>query len=784
MRYYITLFFLLLVAVLVESKLNYKFYTYKKKSRNESIFREHLSKCSNNCTSPTSDLEGLKCARQCLSNYCYDELYAWNELEPGEVDVRANSFKGCVLKVLKEEGVNVFGIILLGFLSARYNVIDKHSAQGLSSYVTKFALPAVFFRVMMGINFSDVNWLLILAVSLGKTVIFFVTFVLTLVITGCSNFGLAGILSMFTTQSNDVALAYPILLSIYPSLANYIYLFAPAQLVILNPISYFALEWHSSSNSQLSRRRQILTVLGRVFLNPLFFMTVIGAILNFIFQHSVPVLIDSFLSVMAQSFAATALFYLGFSMVGKMSQLNTKYGHIRRASPSILVEGERRAETAGFSERRPRPGYLDWCGVNTPLNWSIYMIVLVLLGKLLILPFTLREIVVLLDPSKGLKNATLVDISTFAFLYGTCPTAPPVFFFANEYGIFPEAIAAALVIGTFLCAPIIFVFARIATVYVMDPSMYDPILRSTVKDVCWANLFLCVWTFSVLLISEKGRRFPQRFTVFLTLSVFTSCFGALWLLLFDTQSMTPSTTVQYIGFILFYIGCNSARIWTMLLALSLVIQSLKGSEFLQNNQFIFYFFGFAEPGTSINNNIWSNPDASSYEQLEDSLAQFDRHIVLILLLMVTMFFGISLCTWKLVEEEPSGVYVVLEFLDGIFNFGQGLVLFALFGLDSDLIVNPCKQFVLRLWKATVGSLCSSGKRQFFMSVVDRRDAQNMSNITESVATDDDDELPILSGKPQGEIEQVINDTLLRHRHDTDFEALKSDLVNSFKTLSN
>lgn len=33
---------------------------------------------------------------------------------------------------------------------------------------------------------------------------------------------------------------------LYPDLAAYIYLFAPAQLVILNPLGYFALEWHKA----------------------------------------------------------------------------------------------------------------------------------------------------------------------------------------------------------------------------------------------------------------------------------------------------------------------------------------------------------------------------------------------------------------------------------------------------------------------------------------------------------------------------------------------------------
>ena len=52
-----------------------------------------------------SDLnaEQVKCVRLCASVKCYNELYAWNELEPGEVDVRYTSFKGCASKDLKEQ---------------------------------------------------------------------------------------------------------------------------------------------------------------------------------------------------------------------------------------------------------------------------------------------------------------------------------------------------------------------------------------------------------------------------------------------------------------------------------------------------------------------------------------------------------------------------------------------------------------------------------------------------------------------------------------------------------
>ncbi|TPP58281.1 hypothetical protein FGIG_10170 [Fasciola gigantica] len=81
-----------------------------------------------------------------------------------------------------------------------------------------------------------------------------------------------------------------------------------------------------------------------------------------------------------------------------------------------------------------------------------------------------------------------------------------------------------------------------------------------------------------------------------------------------------------------------------------------------------------------------------------------RHLIFILVLSTTMFFGICLCTWRLVQEPASGVYLVLEFLDGVFNFGQGIVLFVIFGLDADLIILPIRRFVgrhVRRWCGAV-----------------------------------------------------------------------------------
>ena len=54
-----------------------------------------------------------------------------------------------------------------------------------------------------------VTWSLLLAVFVGKTCVFFLVFVLSLVI-GRGDLGRASLYSIFTTQANDFVMGYPI----------------------------------------------------------------------------------------------------------------------------------------------------------------------------------------------------------------------------------------------------------------------------------------------------------------------------------------------------------------------------------------------------------------------------------------------------------------------------------------------------------------------------------------------------------------------------------------------
>ena len=52
------------------------------------------------------------------------------------------------------------------------------------------------------------------------------------------------------------------------------------------------------------------------------------------------------------------------------------------------------------------------------------------------------------------------------------------------------------------------------------------------------------------------------------------------------------------------------------------------------------------------------------------------------------FQGIALCVWTLVMEELTGIYVMLLFLDETLNFGQGVFVLVVLGLEPKRLLTP------------------------------------------------------------------------------------------------
>ena len=104
-----------------------------------------------------------------------------------------------------------FGIILCGCIAGRANIITSTQAKGLGSFVSKFALPALLFKNMVLLDFSNVIWSFLWSILIAKVSVFFLVLFLTLLVSSPdSRLSKAGLFSIFATQSNDFALGYPI----------------------------------------------------------------------------------------------------------------------------------------------------------------------------------------------------------------------------------------------------------------------------------------------------------------------------------------------------------------------------------------------------------------------------------------------------------------------------------------------------------------------------------------------------------------------------------------------
>ncbi|OPL33447.1 hypothetical protein AM593_10544, partial [Mytilus galloprovincialis] len=261
----------------------------------------------------------------------------------------------------------------------------------------------------------------------------------------------------------------------HPQYLNYIYLIAPVSVVILNPIGFLLLEIQkkregdkvevsksiNDSGSKSGTCALILHVIKGVITNPIVFMTIIGIFGNFILRRNLPLVISEILDVLdisiykedvvhfvteGDAFSGAALFYLGLSLVGKISG---------QMSPQLIVP------------------------------------VLLIAAKALILPLITWEVVGALEKSYSNKNTT-ESLSMFGFLYGTFPTAPSVFLYASHYSIGQDIVATGMVAGTFLSAPIMFVSAKMLTVVVNSELDYKTLMLETSFDTSIISLVCSV----------------------------------------------------------------------------------------------------------------------------------------------------------------------------------------------------------------------------------------------------------------------------------------------------
>ncbi|KAK7110797.1 lysosomal cholesterol signaling protein-like isoform X2 [Littorina saxatilis] len=485
-----------------------------------------------------------------------------------------------------------FVVVASGYVAGRTGHVTASQGRGIATFVSTFCLPALLFQAMCTLNFSQVNWHFLLAILIAKMTVFVIVAALTLLVKRPLNLGLAGLFAIFCTQSNDFALGYPILQALYqnthPEYLQYIYLISPISLLILNPIGFTLMEIHrhrtrhsvaalTSSDAQdestTRRKRQdstrstdstlrasnghgsggvppeemtwgkaFLQVSKGVLLNPIIFMTAIGVAGNFIFHQSVPAILDSILTVLGNAFSASALFYLGLSMVGK---------------------------------------------VKSQMGLGLMVPVLLIFAKSLLLPMVTWEVVSWLQPNETASRA----LSMYGFLYGTFPTAPSVLLYATHYSMAQDIVTTGMVAGTFLSAPLMFVSAKMMTVVVSSAMDYRSLLLNASFDSAIIGIVCCVWVLGVLVLSSRWRQVPHRFTFCLVLSQLLACIGMVSF----NEVHTKTDWRHYAQFVTLLVGVFASRCWTAALALSLCLLHVRSLCSVLKAQVWFAFLGFGFP---------------------------------------------------------------------------------------------------------------------------------------------------------------------------------------------
>ncbi|XP_075557602.1 lysosomal cholesterol signaling protein-like [Dermacentor variabilis] len=456
-------------------------------------------------------------------------------MEPSAPSISTTSAPGgdnVVYNELLPVLIQCFAIILLGYFSGRVGLIGHAETRSLNVFVSYFALPATAFKSLAAIALGEVNWRFLAALALGKCVIFAVVAAVTLaLVRRPASFGKAGLYAIAASQSNDFGLGYPLIVHLYekmqPTFSHYLYLVAPIQLAFLNPIAFVMMEYgrtHEDSGGVTAagtrpatpRRGRFLSTLTGIVKNPVVVAPALALVWNASTSGAaLPSVVQGILDSFGDAFIATALYLLGLSMVGKVGSMG-KYAAL---TPVLLVS-----------------------------------------AKIVASPLVTRELVNLLGVGNNERDQK--DFSNFGFLYGMLPMAPSVFIFATQYELPTAAVSTAMVAGTFLSAPFIFITATMSQIKEHCLQDFAATMGKTMVSSSAVSAVCCLWLLVVLF--RRRDRVTHGTTIYLVVcQLATALGGVLWA---ATSIDDPLSPLAYAQSVLSIAGIFASRVWTAILA--------------------------------------------------------------------------------------------------------------------------------------------------------------------------------------------------------------------------
>ncbi|XP_057308536.1 integral membrane protein GPR155-like isoform X2 [Hydractinia symbiolongicarpus] len=314
----------------------------------------------------------------------------------------------------------------------------------------------------------------------------------------------------------------------------------------------------NKGNKACTMKNVIMSTAKGLIFNPLIFTMVLGVSGNFLLGQHIPHMLQNLLNALSGSFGATALFYLGFSL----------------GTNSLKVNG-----------------------------LALVLPVLLVALKGILLPIVMREIVVnlvhgsdhSLPSNRSSTGNHTQDLSTFAFFYGTIPTAPTVIIYASKYGISEDIVATGLVMGTVVSAPVLLSSVKMLQVRnIQDIDVFKKLIADVAKDVSIISLVLCVWVVIVFVSLGLHKRMIHRCVfVLVGLQIIHGAMGAthhifshsksaklikfcVWLNIFSLNAMSCCAAI--LAVVLAMSLCSNAhtvrRYWLFILLFGMILPSV------------------------------------------------------------------------------------------------------------------------------------------------------------------------------------------------------------------
>lgn len=346
---------------------------------------------------------------------------------------------------------------------------------------------------MASLDFGSVDMALVAAIYLAKAIIF----VLAAGFGALSShrphrrLGKAGIFAIFATQSNNIAFGYPLIAAMRPEMVPYIFLAAPGQQVVLNPLGFALMEAGHAMHGpdrvrgDLSLRSIAVKITRKLVTNPVVVMTFLGLLWGRLVP-SFGGFLGSILDSCDQAFQFTALFALGSGVYGKANSLRMD----KLVQPLLLV-----------------------------------------VLKVVAMPIVGRVLLGIIRPH---AEQRFLD---FVVVYGALPTAPSVFIYATQFSTMPDRISSATVLCLCLSVPLLYLSILLINAGSTSTALWTAVLEGE-QTLAWA----AAGAAALLLLAGTASRLLRRSPNHLGLHLATS--QLLFVVLNNVCSLEHATNAR------------------------------------------------------------------------------------------------------------------------------------------------------------------------------------------------------------------------------------------------